>query len=196
MKNWYELTMFANESMKDSLVTDVADLKGFAWWDFQTGRRIENWNKDAFLKASQPENDGTPDDALATAFFMPVYSNRLQNAIVDAGIDGVQFLPIKVFRPDDSLVGGFAIANILNVLPALDLVKSNFMVFDEDFPNKAVRGHIKWARKVVLRNDIVEPHDIIRIENYEVPIFVSEKFRKIFQKNKCTGIRFTKVEVE
>ena len=65
-----------------------------------------------------------PDDALQNDIAIPIYSPRLQSALQEAAITGIQFLPIHVLRLDGSEIPGFAVANIICVRPAMDMEKS------------------------------------------------------------------------
>jgi hypothetical protein len=51
-------------------------LKGFKELDFGTGVLIENWDLTAWIKATNPECGGTPDDVLQNHLGLRIYSTK------------------------------------------------------------------------------------------------------------------------
>ncbi len=90
--------------------------------EFIQGKKFDDWDtKQVWIRASNAAHDGDPDDALQASIDPSVYSPRFQKQVVDSGLNfNVQWLPIRVIRADGSEYEGFAIANILDLLPALD----------------------------------------------------------------------------
>lgn len=193
---WYWVVECDN-TVADPLVTDSDNLEalGFDEWDFREGHRIDNWFTSLFVKAQEPENDGDPDDVLQTHLGIPIYSGRLRVALEQANINGIQYLPIKVLRPNGEQIKGFSIANILHLVPALDLDKSDYDVYPDDYFLPERRGLVSGVRKGVLKANELENHDIIRLKKYEVRIYISEKFKDVFEKNSFTGYSFHEVKV-
>ena len=52
MVNWYLVIPFS-DTVPNPFIADSSDLKGFSEWDFMKGGTIENWNKEAWLKAEK-----------------------------------------------------------------------------------------------------------------------------------------------
>jgi hypothetical protein len=194
--NWYQVFECDN-TVLNPLVCGVDNLEKYDFneWDFRKGETINNWNDNIFFKAKKNEDDGDPDDALQNHLGLPIYSERLINALNAENIKGIQYLKIKVYRPDDSLINGFCIANLLNFVEALDYQKSEYTRFRDDFPNPNVRGKISGVTKFVLKHKNIFKFDIIRLMDYKQRFFVSEKFKRIFEKHKFTGYSFEKIKI-
>jgi hypothetical protein len=189
--NWYHVITKDN-TVKNPFVADREDLKGFEEEDFQKGKPIKKWDGKAWLKAAKPANDGDPDDSLLNDISLPVYSKRLQE---NAAVTGVQFLPLRVLRPKGGEITGYAIANILNLVPALDRENAKIDIFPDDWPEVEKRGEIWAVRKAALVGAKLEGFDIIRLPDQLFPIYVSEKVRQVFIRGKFTGVGFSKVLV-
>lgn len=182
-----------DNTVKKPYVANSEFLSNYDEWNFVRGDEFSHWEGAIWVKAKTTELDGEPDDVLQTRLFLPIYSSRLQKALKDAGIKGIQFLPIKVFKSDGSEIKGYAIANVLNLLPALDEDKSKFTLFGNVRPDKP--NDIMSIEKMVIHKSVVEKHDIFRLRSYPLALLVSDKFKKIFEDNKFTGYSFPRVEL-
>lgn len=193
---WFQ-PIECDKTVKRPLVCnhDNFDEYGFSEDDFKIGKNIENWNNDIFMKANEKRYDGNPDDALQNYMMIPIYSERLVMKLKEANVTGIQYLPIKVLRPNNDLIGVFYIANFLNHVEAFDYEKSLYNRFGSDFPNLNVRGQIAGVRKFVLKKERCQDSDIIRLKDYNLRFFVSEKIKTIFEENKFTGYSFREVEL-
>lgn len=192
MKKWY-WTVDCSNTVEDPLVAGKADLKGFEWWDFQRGQLIENWDETAWFQAEKPQDDGDPDDVLQDHLDIPIYSARLRQALDKARITGIQYLPVRVLHYDGTPIEGFAIANILNLLPALDFEKSDYDLYPDDYFLPERRGRVRAVRLPVLRYKVIEGYDIFLLQGWE-EIYVSERFRNLFVANGFTGYSFYEVK--
>jgi len=191
---WYDVVDF--DESAHPFVADSADLKGFDAEQFRRGRQVRSWDPNAWYRATKPEYDGEPDDILGEHLYIPVYSARLREALRSAGIGEIQYLSVKVIRPDGSEIPGYAIANILSLVPALDVAETRIVQrFPLDFPNPNVRGKIEDIRGVALRAHTLEGHDIIRLAESPLRVFVSDRFREIFRRRKLTGYAFHRIRV-
>ncbi len=180
----------------DPFVADTEDLKGFDAEDFRRGRRIRSWDPAAWYKAVKRRNDGALDDVLCEGLYIPVYSARLREALDRAGIEGIQYLPVRVFRPNGSEIKGYAIANFLHAVSALDAERTEeVMYFPDDFPNPHARGKIEGIRGLVLRASRLEGRDVIRLRESLLRVYVSDRFRGVFKEGGFTGYAFRRVKV-
>lgn len=193
---WFQ-PIECDKTEKNPLVCDVSNLEKYDFEedDFKNDYEILDWPKDVFFKASQKRYDGTPDDVLQNGYMLPVYSKKLKDALNDAEIKGIQYLPIRVMDYDGNQQNSFFIANFRNCVEVLDLEKSIYNRFSEDFPNPNVRGAIAGVRKFVLKKEKLEGFDVIRLKEYNQRFFVSEKFVHVFEQNKFTGYSFKEVDV-
>lgn len=124
---------------------------------------------------------------------LPVYSARLRKVLDKSGFTGIQYLPIRVLRADGTPFDGFAIANILNLLPAMDYKKSDYDLYEDDYFLPARRGKVRGIRKPVLHSTVINGYDIFRLKEYKRYIIVSKRFRDIFVANNFTGYSFHEV---
>ena len=194
MNAWYE-TMENLEIAEQPYVSDSDDLYGFEDLDFRSGKFIHNWPSAACVKCTDPMADGPPDDVLRNHIGVPIFSSRLQQAIQLWEITGLQFLPLHVLRSDGDEITGYAIANVLDLCPALDTERSRFDVFAPDYFLETRRGQISAVQKVVLAGKRLTGKDIVRLQEFPVSCFVSTKFVHAYQTSNCTGWAFHEVEV-
>jgi hypothetical protein len=127
---WY-IPIECDNTVTDPYVADMADLKGYNEWDVAYGRRIKNWDCSAFVQTDQPSDDGDPDDVLQNHLGIPIFSPGLQQGLSSGGIRGIQYLAIQVLRYDGSLIEGFAIANILHLVPCMDWARTEYRIKDK-----------------------------------------------------------------
>jgi hypothetical protein len=192
--NWYNLVWWDN-TVDDPYVSDSEDLKGVDDWDLTSGQHISNWSSEAWIRCTNSDYDGDPDDVLANHLGVPIYSSRLRRVLDAAGIAGIQYLPIQVLHKDGSEILGYQVANILNKVPALDLEKSAYTRYGDDHFIPERRGQLFTVRKAVLKRDALSGYDIIRLEEWPVYEAASERFKQAFEEARCTGYSFTKLSL-
>ena len=163
-------------------------------WEFSEGTPIESWSGGAWVRANTAESDGEPDDVLQTLFALPIFSRRLRLALERCRIGGIQYLPIDVIGFDRRRIDGFAIANILNCVDALDRQRSRFEVYPEDYFLPQRRGKMRDVSCPVLSHSVLAGIDVVRLSCYKAPIYVSERFVDAFTQTECTGYSFREVE--
>lgn len=177
---------------RDPFVADRADFLCFQDWDVVSGRRVGDWSTEVTFWAEAAENDGVPDDVLQTCVVaLPVFSEALRRSLEDADIGGIQYLPVRVRRPNGELIPGYSIANILSLIPALDDKKSLVTRFDDSRPDRV--GQISGIMKPTLRTMALAGMDIIRLEEFPLCYYVSDRFRRVFMEGRFTGYTFREV---
>src|SRR5215510_16157190 len=110
---WYD-RLGIYDATEQPFVSDKEDLRGWQDWHFREGKVIQNWDSTAWIQCTDKETDGPVDDDLWNHLGLPIFSAAMQRALAKARIEGIQYLPIRVLRPDRSEYFGYAIANILN----------------------------------------------------------------------------------
>jgi hypothetical protein len=148
--------------------------------------------------AELEEDDGTPDDFLQNTEMVPIFSPRMREAIEEAGITGIQYIPIEVEHYNKEKLEGYCIANVLNSVPdALDIDKTIF------WNSKSDNGKLYVYVPSIKSENIPDNMDIFRLKyderfvtEYSTFIVVSERFKSIIAKNKFTGIGFSKNRAE
>lgn len=193
MTRWY-WAISCDNTVADPLIVDRVDL-GIDPDHLVTGKLVRNWSELARLQATRPENDGVPDDVLQNVAALPVYSSRLRRALEAADIQGVQYLPVRVYQSDGREIKGFSIANIIGRRMALDLSSSDYDVFPDDYFVAERRGNIRGMRRAVLCSEALNGCDAARLAEYPPSVYVSERFKNVFETCRCTGYSFREVEI-
>jgi hypothetical protein len=192
---WYKLILH-DTTVANPYVADTGNLEGVAEDDLWSGISIANWKETAWVQASTQADDGDPDDALQTFLRPPVYSTRLRNALRNAHIEGIQYLPLQVLRPDGSKILGYSIVNVLNIVTgAIDLERSDFDVYPMDYFLSERVGKVRAIRNPVLFEKKLFGKDIVRLGEYTSSLFVSEKFKIIFEAGGFTGHSFLEIHL-
>jgi hypothetical protein len=88
---------------------------------------------------------------------------------------------------------GYSIANIVDLVSALDVEKSMLTRYGESRPDRI--GQISGIMKPVLKESLLSGHDIFRLAGYPLAYFVSERFRNIFLRGHFTGYTFGHVRL-
>ena len=199
---WYR-PIACDHTVKNPLVCEASNFDKYDNWGmgpyrvenyFFRGTVIENWPEDVYVTTLKEKNDGDPDDVLQNKDMIPIFSKRLVEAIQASNIDGFQFLPITVLNYKQESVGEFFIANCTIMFDAFDYEKSTYWRFPADFPNPEARGLVNCS-KFVLHKELLDGHDVFRMEGQRRAYFVSEKFVKLFKKGHFTGYSFKQVEL-
>ena len=191
---WFD-ALECDNAMPDPYVADAGEI-GMEEWLLRCAQVAKNWPEGAWVKAVKPTNDGDPDDVLQSYLGLPIYSMRLRSALREQGIEDVQYLPLRVLRPNDEEIKGFTIANITTVRDALDRQRSDFSVYADDYFLPQRRGQISAVRKPVFMASCLEGCDIFRLDGYLVAYYVSERFKKAFEQGRFTGYSFREIEVQ
>ncbi len=194
MTRWFDVFEDLRVS-EQHLVADQHWLGGLDEYAFMKGKQITHLPADAWVKCTDPEADGPADDVLRSHLGLPIVSERLRKELEAHRIRSVQYLPVQVMRFDDDLVATYYIANILSVVPALDLSRSDFTRYPPDYFILRRRGNIFSVRKYALRANRLVDFDIFRVAEYPIPYFVSERFKKLYEAGSFSGLDFQRVEV-
>jgi hypothetical protein len=188
---WYNAIECTN-THSHPFVGQEVDFRGGSDWDVILGKRVSDWDKNVKFWTENDEANGTPDDVLQHCVVaLPVFSSGLRKALETAGISGIQYLPVRVQRPNGEAIPGYSIANIVNLLPALDIENSMVTKYGKSRPDRI--GQISGILKPVLKRDVVTGFDICRLAEFPLRYYVSQRFREIFVEGKFTGYTFKEV---
>jgi hypothetical protein len=188
LTHWFD-AIACDNAVDDPLVVD-SDSLGIDPDLLELGKRIERWSDLASVRATNPEDDGDPDDVLQNHLGLPIYSACLRAALEAAGIKGFQFLPVRVFRPNGKEIKGFSIANVTERRAALDRSRSDFDVFQNDYFIPERVGKIRGIRRPALNADALQGCDVVRLDEFPFGIYVSERFKDVFERHNFTGYSF------
>ncbi len=158
---------------------------------FSVGKYYDNYG--ISIMFYYDENEGNVwTDFLANDKGWFIVSEKLR--LILQGLNSeIQFIDILIFNNDGVTVEEkYYIANIVKVVDALCLNKSDY--FETYIEG---RGTIYTVSKYGIYENKTEGADIFKLDNWQqVPIFVSETFKKAIELNKCTGMSFREIEVE
>jgi hypothetical protein len=192
---WYT-PIECDATAEHPLVTGADDFGDIDPNRLRSGEAVRAWSPTLELRVTARECDGQPDDVLQDHIgSLPIYSARLREALDSHGIGGLQYLPVQIRRYDGSVIDGFAVANILNVVEALDLEQSRFSRFPDDFVIEQKRGQIREVRRPSLKALTIEGLDVIRLQEFPLYICVSQKFKTIFESGRFTGYSFREIDI-
>lgn len=139
------------------------------------------------------ENEGDIwTDYLANDKGWFIVSDRLKELFNKIRSD-VQFVEIEIYdRNGINSMKKYYIANILKVVDALCLDKSDY--FETYIEGK---GTIYTVSKYGIYENKTEGADVFKLDNWQqVPIFVSENFKREIEMNNYSGMAFRKIAVE
>jgi hypothetical protein len=191
--NWYDVIGGDENRVPNFFMATEYDISGSSSIEPQIGQIIPDWNPESRLWSDAPEWDGEPDDILANSIGWPIFSQRLRSALkqADIGARDIQYLPIHVARSTGQELPGFAVANIITRIPALDRDNSFMLSVDDDEIDPLTgMPSVSSIGKAALKSDLLRGHDVIRLLEFFPSVFVSERFVKIFNENKFTGTTF------
>lgn len=186
--NYYKLLL--DDSNENDVVCYCNDIHGFEQYELDEGKFIQDWVSDITFYFNPLEGDRITD-YLANNLGWFVVSNRFKNVLSESGIDGIQYLPVKVINSkDNTTIDNYYVANVLHVVDALDLQNSDYSVMDIDGEK------IYSIRKYVVIQDKVKNVHLFKLKGYEIPIFASELVKKLTEKNNITGCDFLEIGVQ
>lgn len=119
-----------------------------------------------------------------------IVSQKLQDLLKILNTE-IQFLPILIKeKNDNTMVDGYCIANILRIVDALCLEKSEY--FETKLPGL---GTIYTVSKYGIYTKETKRSDVFKLSNrQEIPIFVSEFFKENIEKNNLTGLSLSEIK--
>jgi hypothetical protein len=197
-EQWYLLMTWSEGRRKNHFFGEKGELCGHRSQELERGTPVDRWDGDtACLKSESAEFDGEPDDLLANVFHLEtVFSERLRFAL-DAqkiGRTDIQHLPVRVFRSTGEDIKGYTIGNVIARIAALDYEASEMLeLHQEEIDPLTGRLRVRSLWHEALRRDKLGGHDVIRLLEFSPPIFVSDRFKQVYEENRCTGATFKKV---
>lgn len=184
---FYKLAMDMNRP--NDVVCHYENDFGIQQNEFQIAKKYSNWDGKFYFTFDKREGD-TLTDYLANDKGWFVVSIRLKQ-LLDNMNTNIQFLPVQVIETSSSQKYEYYIANVLELVDALCLEKSEY--FETEIPEL---GTIYTVSKFAIYESKVQNIDVFKLANrQEIPIFVSETFKEIIEKNDITGIELREIRV-
>ncbi|WP_077319301.1 Imm43 family immunity protein [Virgibacillus proomii] len=157
-------------------------------YELLEGRVISNWNESPVFYYNPSEGDNTVDyvhNDLSWFIISSKFKSILEN--IDKG--SVQYLSVDIKdNENNNLLKGYTVANIINVVDAIDYTHSIYSVFELE--DEKVYNFTKYA----LKESEIKGH-IFKLKGDEIPIFVSEKVKELIEQHNITGCDFLEVKV-
>ena len=165
------------------------ELYGVDQYDVEQGKCISNWDERITL-IYNPNEGNRSTDYLANDLGWLVVSSEFKKILEESDITGIQYLPINVKNKlDNKELEGYFVANICNLVDALDFENSKYDLFDINENEKMLA-----VEKYALKKDKVKDVNIFKISEDNIPNFVSEKLKKLIEANNLTGFDFLEVK--
>ena len=176
-----------SETEGDVIVLRDYDLRGFKYTDLLVGKAIEQWDENICLYY---EEEGELEDYLANPLHWPILSQRFVALLDRMGVSQIQYFPAnirnKITRTE---ITGYRIANVTELIPALDLEKSEYEAWD------AEAGRVRRLNKLVIVKSKVRPGaHIFRLAEYPFSLIISEELKVALLEEKITGVDFWEME--
>ena len=153
------------------------------------GKVFDDWD-DRFEFYYDKKEGNIWTDYLANDKGWFLVSDKLK-ALLEFINTNIQFLPVRIIEKDDKVVKQYHIANIIKVVDALCLEKSQYFTTEIEG-----RGTIYTVSKYGVYAEKTEGADVFKLSNrQQIPIFVSEKFKKLIEENSITGISLIEIGV-
>ncbi len=155
------------------------------------GRYFKDWN-DKFEFYYVKEEGTLWTDYLANDKGWFLVSSRLKKLLESINTE-IQFLAVNIKERNDSEnIKTYYIANIIKVVDALCLDKSEYFETKIDGV-----GTIYTVSKYGIYAEKTEEADVFKLANrQQIPIFVSERFKKLTEFENITGIAFVEISVQ
>ncbi|QEH70627.1 hypothetical protein QTL86_22710 [Cellulosilyticum sp. ST5] len=153
------------------------------------GEKVAQWPEEVMFEYnSKEENIFT--DYLHNAKGWLIVSKQFRILIRTLIEEEVQYLPVKIKDVvTQEVVTDYQVANIIDVLEALDLEHSDYSYITA----KDIK--LLSVKKYGLKAEVIKGHHIFKLKESIMPIFVSEVFKKEIETNKLSGFSFLEVKV-
>lgn len=183
--SFYKLTMDINR--KGDIIAHYEDDFGFRLNEMVIGKRFEGWDGRFTFYYDSTEGN-FPADYLANDKGWFVVSDKLKQLMETLNTD-IQYLPVELWEKNDGQTYQYYIANILKLVDALCLEQSEYFT-----TNTKKLGPIHTVSKFAVYEDKVEGADIFKLgKRQEIPVFVSERFKAMIEKEEITGIELREI---
>lgn len=200
MTKWFELIMSNESSFENTIFPDSIDFYGVDADELKQGKRIDRWNPNSVARSTAVSRDGVAEDIIfADLEMVPVFSPRLRQALDDAsvGTKDFQYLPARILQSTGEAIEGFAIANVVTRVAALD--RDKCYLLNEDKSEIDLQTNLPKIRSIftIALRDVPDllKHDAVRLIEYPSAMLVSERFVEVFHDSGCTGVVFSKLKV-
>jgi len=184
---YYKLSM--DMSRKNDIVCHYEEDFGIQQNEMCIGKVFNDWSGE--FTFAYDENEGhIATDYLANDKGWFVISEKLKKLLEKMNTE-IQFFPVKVVEKQGAEIQKYYVANILKVVDALCLDKSEY--FETEISGL---GTIYTVSKFAVYEEKVKTADVFKLANkQEIPIFVSERFKEMLEINDILGVSLKEIRV-
>jgi len=181
--DYYKL--WFDESDPQAMICKKADLQGMSEYFIYRPEPVEDWPEGITFYA---EGEHAEDYLFPTVVDWVLISERVKQVLEELGVEGVQFLPIRVVRKETGEeVPGYWVLHVWKHIPALDEEHTVFLEpRNERYPQLSIV-------KVALRREAIGSADIFRLEEKHVSIYVSRRVKERLEEIGATGFKWIPV---
>ncbi|MDZ5610635.1 hypothetical protein U2I54_27475 [Bacillus pseudomycoides] len=147
------------------------------------GKVIQSWPDVKFYYSSRASD--LESEYLLNAKRWPIIHKKVQQKFEEAGIEGIQYLPIKLIDVVTNEVNyNYVVINVLNFIEAYDLEKSKYK-YNEKYSVYTFLPHETYLDEKVCSN-----YDIFRCKKSILSLYVSQKIKDLAHDNQWIGFEF------
>lgn len=169
-------------------------LSGCSDWDLRAGRYIEKWNPETLAVY---DDEAEPPDFPFTSNDLPVYSPRLRALMESLGVEGIQYLPVRIRHQGSGReVPGYHLANYLCLIDCLDRERSVYQVWTKDNllfweMRPTMLGTFRDVQRAVLDCSRIGETPIFRLWGWDVMVVIRGDLKRAIERVGTTGCRFS-----
>jgi hypothetical protein len=143
----------------------------------EPSRKVEIWGQVRLQTMKGLDKKGTPlGDCPYYGASRLIVSEKLVKLIQTFTTDEIEFLPVEIDGKT-----GYWFMNVLCVLDALDVVKSEFKRFED--------GNIMYVIQAQYNDSVINGHHIFKLTNCS-GIFITENMKKYLEDNLVIGVTY------
>lgn len=180
--------LIIDDSNDNDVVVHCEDTHGFEQYELKEGNFLENWSDNiTFYFTLHDGNRFT--DYLANNLGWFIVSKKFKDLIKKIEED-IQFLPVKIvdFESKYQIENDeYFVTNVLGIVDALNLEDSDYRIMDLDGEK------IYSVRKYAVSQDKINNKNLFKLKGDEIPLFVSETFKRLVKESNITGCEFLEI---
>lgn len=177
-------TIYAETTNMDEI--EYFDIKkGFFDNIILSETNIEDWPNVEFYYSSQASN--LESDYLLNIKRWPIIHKRVKEELEVENIKGINYFPIKLIDVVTQEVNNhYFLMYVNNFIDAYDMDKSQYKY------NEKYNFYTFMPHETYLDDKVCCQHDIFRCKKSVAPLYVSEKIKKLVERNNWIGFDFYK----
>lgn len=185
---YYKL-MYNYKNDEDAVCLNVGDTISYGEYNIGIGKKISHWSE---ITMYYEKNEGERmTDYLGNDMGWIVVSKKAKKIIKKYNNKKIQFLPVKIKEVrSDKILKDYFVVNVYHCLDALVLDESDYSIFKTDDGEEMLS-----IKKYVLDGNKIKGHDIFKLKNKPIPVFLSQQIVTLIKNNNLSGFDFLEVKV-